>query len=154
MRVLTHQTLIGVRASDRLERTTVSRFDPKKFGRKLRAAREELGITQEELKKRSVIKDFDEVGISIPYISMLERGEAKGPPTGEYLEKFSRALNIDINVVKEWANIVPAPDWSATLKAIEADRNLTEEQREIISRLYLQLVPQRKPPRKDSRASA
>lgn len=118
------------------------KFSPKSFGRQLRNAREELGITQEEMSARSRVGD-DTKGISEPYISLLERGLQEGRPTDEYLTKIARALGKDELEVKAWAGITPHPDWSTTLRAIELDRNLTRADKDLISAIYLRIAPPR-----------
>jgi hypothetical protein len=60
------------------------------------------------------------------------------------LESLAWGLKQDPNVVRQWAGIEPAPDWSPTLKAIEADPNLSAPDKELITHIYFRLAPSRK----------
>lgn len=123
----------------------MSTFDPREFGRRLRAAREEQGLTQQELSIRSasVGSDTGEVRISTPYISALERFERKSRPSDPYLDAIARGLrHKDSYTVREWAGIERDPDWSVTLKAIARDQALSKQDRELFKRFYLRLVGQ------------
>ena len=120
----------------------MSAFDAKKFAKHLRSAREELGITQAELGARTGAPHLR--AVSVPYISALERAMQKGRPSDPFLVALAWGLKKDPNELREWAGIEPAPDWSPTLKAIKADRNLSEEDQELISDIYLRLAPSRR----------
>lgn len=122
----------------------VSTFDPKDFGRKLRAAREELEITQEELSRRSVPLDGVEGRpISTPYISVLERGARYTRPTLAYLDAIARGLrHKDSSVVYEWAGVDRDPDYSTLLNSIRNDHTLMPGDRKLIEAIYLRLVGQ------------
>lgn len=117
----------------------MSRFDAKHFANRLRAAREEKGFSQRELADRSSPEHLR--GISVPYISLLERAGQDARPGDEYLESLAWGLQLDTSVLRDWAGIEPAPDWSTTLKAIEQDRNLTEPDKALFKEFYLRLVP-------------
>lgn len=139
-----HQLSHTLRSSasiDRRKERNVSAFDARKFARHLRAAREEAGLTQPELAKRSSPSHLR--GVSTPYISLLERAIQDGRPGDAILESLAWGLQRDIAEIRSWAGILPAPDWSTTLKAIEQDRNLSESDKELISDIYLRLVPPR-----------
>lgn len=121
----------------------MSTFDPKSFGRKLRAAREELQLTQVELSMRSAGHEDTTDRISAPYISMLERAERDNRPSEQMLAAISRGLrHTDPWIVREWAGMQRAPDTTATLRAINGDPGLIADDREILSKLYLRLTGQ------------
>lgn len=118
-------------------------FDPKAFGSKLRAAREELELTQTEMSRRSVRLDDPTDRISTPYISALERGERNHRPSEQILAAIARGLrHSDAYTVREWAGIERDPDWSTTLRALKVDRALSPKDRELLSHLYLRLAGQ------------
>lgn len=123
----------------------VSTFDPKEFGRKLRAAREELGLTQQELSVRSVsIGELEgTTRISTPYISALERFERTTRPSDPYLEALARGLrHKDSWTVREWAGIERDPDWAKTPRTIRNDKALTKVDQDLLVRVYYRLVGQ------------
>lgn len=63
-----------------------------KFAENLRAKRENLGLTAEELANR--------VHVSRSYITLLENG--KRLPGKTLLPKIARALKLEKNVIVEW----------------------------------------------------
>lgn len=63
-----------------------------KFAENLRAKRESLGLTAEELANR--------VHVSRSYITLLENG--KRLPGKTLLPKIARALKLEKNVIVEW----------------------------------------------------
>lgn len=63
-----------------------------KFAESLRAKRESLGLTAEELANR--------VHVSRSYITLLENG--KRLPGKTLLPKIARALKLEKNVIVEW----------------------------------------------------
>ena len=122
----------------------MSTFDPKAFGRKLRAAREEAELTQGELSQRStVVGDGTQQRISVAYISALEVGRSKSRPSHAYLDAIARGLrHKDSWTVYEWAGIEKDPDWSTTLRAISRDPNLTPQRRKLMQDIYLIMAGQ------------
>jgi transcriptional regulator with XRE-family HTH domain len=65
-----------------------------KFGENIRAARKELGLSQEEL--------ADKAGLHRTYIGMIERGEKN--ITLINIEKISKALNIKLTILMDFSN--------------------------------------------------
>lgn len=120
----------------------MSKFEPKSFGRKLRAAREELDITQTELSVRSAqVGDPDSVRISVPYISALETFRQESRPTHEYLDAIARGLgHKDSYTVYEWAGVERPPDWSPFLKAIDREERISPADRKLLKQLFNRFV--------------
>jgi transcriptional regulator with XRE-family HTH domain len=56
-----------------------------KFGKMVKNAREDIGLTQEELAKK--------VGIHVSYLSRIERG-SENNPTKEVLENLGKLLKL------------------------------------------------------------
>ena len=120
----------------------MSAFNAKEFARHLRDARQEMGLTQKEFAARCSPEHL--TGISVPYISLLERGQQDARPSVPFLESIAWGLRRDISEVREWAGVEPAPDWSSTLQAIAKDRNLSEPDKQLFSDFYLRIVPPRR----------
>ena len=57
----------------------------KLFGERLKARRQELGLTQAQL--------FEQTGITSPYISAIERGKAN--PTLDMIVKLAEAVGLE-----------------------------------------------------------
>ena len=124
-------------------RSRLSTFDPKSFGRKLRAAREEAELTQTELSLRSANPLDPSDRISTPYISALERGERDSRPSDPMLSALARGLrHKDAWTVRDWAGIEKDPDWATTPHAIRSDRNLNPGDQDLMIRFYYRLVGQ------------
>ena len=79
---------------------------PVQLGKRLRARRAELGLTLGQVADRS--------GISLPYISNLERG--RGNPTLEALTKLAEALEVPLSGL--WG---AAPDGAEAVQMVFAD---------------------------------
>lgn len=119
----------------------MSKFDPHSFGRKLRAAREELELTQAEMSLRSISTRDPSDRISSPYISTLERGERSTRPSEPMLDAISRGLGHDDPwIVREWAGLERAPDHTTTLRAIANDRSLRPKDRRLFTELYMRFT--------------
>jgi transcriptional regulator with XRE-family HTH domain len=120
----------------------LSVFDPKRFGRELRNAREQLDLTQREMTVRSrTDPDDPATGISLPYWSALERMERTTRPSEFYLDAISRALrHSDLWIVRGWAGLERMPDYSTTLRAINRDQALTDGDKVLFRNLYLRLA--------------
>jgi len=121
----------------------VSTFDPKQFGRKLRAAREELDLTQQELSIRSAHPENPEDKISAPYISALENFSRTARPSEPMLDAIARALrHKDSWTVRGWAGVEQDPDWAKTPRVIRSDSALPKSDQELLIRIYYRLVGQ------------
>ena len=71
------------------------------LGEIIRRRREELGLTQDQV---SVI-----AGISKPYLSNVETGRAKNPPTDGVLESLAEALQIEPAELLRFAHLARTP---------------------------------------------
>lgn len=122
----------------------MSTFDPKSFGRKLRAAREALELTQQELAARSAsLGDPDGTTISTPYISALERFERTTRPSDPMLDAMARGLgHQDSYEVREWAGMARASDWTPLLRAINTDKSLHAKDKKLLTEIVYRLVGQ------------
>jgi len=69
-----------------LRRGTVKRDLAKEFGHALRQLRQARRFTQEALSERAEI--------SVEYLSRIERGLHKSPPSWRILERLGRALGV------------------------------------------------------------
>ena len=121
----------------------MSKFDPRRFGRELRAAREELELTQQQLSIQSAHPENPSDRISAPYISALERFERASRPSEPMLDAVARGLrHKDSWTVREWAGIEKDPDWAKTVRAIRTDGALTKPDQELLIRVYYRFVGQ------------
>jgi transcriptional regulator with XRE-family HTH domain len=95
---------------------------------------------QRELRRMSVRKLAEVVGISNPYLSQIERGLRA--PSDRVVEATARALEMTSDDLYEMAGIVPADEVtpSAVEAAIEADPALTPRQRRVLLDVYDALV--------------
>lgn len=132
----------GNAQSNRRKRHRVSQFDPKAFGRRLRAAREELELTQTEMEQRSHAPGIPGSGISVPYISKLERFEQDSRPSDDRLQAIARALgHRDAWTVREWAGIERSPGTSV-IETIRHDEALSPPDRTLMIKIYERLLAQ------------
>ena len=115
-------------------------FDPKAFARALRTAREERELSQRELSQRSVAADDPADRISEPYISVLERAQQEGRPSDKMLDAIARGLHIDTWEVRGWAGIERAPAWATTLRAIQDDPALSDDDKVLFESIYRRMV--------------
>jgi len=75
-------------------------------------------------------------GISNPYLSQIERGLRH--PSAEILQQIARALRISAETLYVQAGILDRPDGDTDLaRHIFADHHLTEDQRQVLLRIYL-----------------
>jgi transcriptional regulator with XRE-family HTH domain len=91
---------------------------------------------QRELRRMSVRRLAEVVGISNPYLSQIERGLRA--PSDRVVEATARALELTAGDLYEMAGIVPADEAtpSAVEAAIEADPALTPRQRRVLLDVY------------------
>lgn len=120
--------------------TNMRQFDPKAFARALRTAREDRELSQRELSQRSVAADDPADRISEPYISVLERAQQDGRPSEKMLDAIARGLHIDIWDVRGWAGIERAPAWATTLRAIQDDPALSDDDKVLFEAIYRRMV--------------
>jgi transcriptional regulator with XRE-family HTH domain len=73
-----------------------------KIGEFIKNRRDELGMSYRELERAS--------GVSKTYISFIEKGRTKNPPTPEKLAKLAPALRVNYNKLMELANYITPPD--------------------------------------------
>lgn len=71
------------------------------LGKLIRGRREELGLTQDQVAPR--------VGISKPYLSNIETGRVRNPPTDGVLEKLEQVLEFPEGALMKMAHIVRTP---------------------------------------------
>lgn len=119
----------------------VSTFEPKRFARLLRNAREELELRQVDIANRSGNPaDPDARSITHGYISQLETARRTSPPSERMLEAIARGLgHKDSYTVKEWAGFTVPPDWSKLMRAIDGERHLAAEDKKILKLLVARL---------------
>ena len=68
------------------------------LGQIIRKKREELKLTLDEVSRR--------VGFSKPYLSTIETGKVKNPPSDELLTKLERTLDFESGLLLHLAHIV------------------------------------------------
>ncbi len=108
---------------------------------------------QRELRRLSVRKFAEIVGISNPYLSQIERGLRA--PSDRVIEAMARSLEMTADDLYAMADIVPLDEStpSAVAEAIDADPALTPRARRVLLDVYDALVlagpvlGQRRPPR-------
>jgi len=95
---------------------------------------------QRELRRLSVRRFAEIVGISNPYLSQIERGLRA--PSDRVIEAMARSLEMSADDLYEMAGIVPLDEAapSAVAEAIEADPALTPRQRRVLLDVYDALV--------------
>ncbi len=72
-----------------------------KLGKLIRKQRESLGLTQDQVAARA--------GISKPYLSNIETGRAKNPPSNQVLDKLERSLEFESGALRRRADIDRTP---------------------------------------------
>ncbi len=93
--------------------------------------REQRGSARLSLRRLSEL-----AGISNPYLSQIERGLRR--PSAEILQQIAKALRISAETLYVQAGILEPPDGSPDLtRAIMADQNISEEQKQALVRIYL-----------------
>jgi phage repressor protein C with HTH and peptisase S24 domain len=71
------------------------------LGELIRQQRERLALTQDQVAARA--------GISKPYLSNIETGKAKNPPTDGVLERLELGLGFGLNVLRRLAHLERTP---------------------------------------------
>jgi transcriptional regulator with XRE-family HTH domain len=78
----------------------------------------------------------DLAGVSNPYLSQIERGLRR--PSAEILQQIAKALRISAETLYIRAGILEARALNGDLaEAIDADPELTEDQKQTLLRIYL-----------------
>lgn len=72
-----------------------------RLGQTIRTRRKELGLTQDQVAARA--------GISKPYLSNIETGKAKNPPTDGVLRRLERVLQFQAGELTRTAHLVITP---------------------------------------------
>lgn len=96
---------------------------------------------QRELTELSMRQFADLAGISNPYLSQIERGLRA--PSERVLEGIATALKVSADTLLEQAGLSPrdeAPENTAVLDAIAADKRLTSRQRAALREVYQAFV--------------
>jgi transcriptional regulator with XRE-family HTH domain len=95
---------------------------------------------QRELRRLSVRRFAEIVGISNPYLSQIERGLRA--PSARVIEAMARSLEMSADDLYEMADIVPLDETtpSAVKEAIDADPALTPRARRALLDVYDALV--------------
>ena len=95
------------------------------LGRIIRNKREELSLTLDEVSRR--------VGFSKPYLSTIETGKVKNPPSDELLKKLERSLGFEPGLLLHIAHMERMP--SDIRQAYESQEAENEKLRKFIKRL-------------------
>lgn len=98
------------------------------LGETIRKKRKQLGLTLDELSKR--------VGFSKPYISTIETGKAKYPPSDGLLLELEKALKFDKNYLVQIAHIESMP--VDVRKQFQAAQNENQKLKEIVRQIINQ----------------
>ena len=99
----------------------------------------ELGQFIQDQRRRahlSVRRLADLSGISNPYLSQIEHGLRK--PSAEILQQLAKALSISADTLYERAGIIDptSPPRSSVIESIQADADLTDEQKASLVQVY------------------
>ena len=76
----------------------------------------------------------DQVGVSNPYLSQIERGLRK--PSAEILQQIARALEISSETLYVRAGILEEREGADLVAEIRRDPDLSEEQKKTLIRIY------------------
>jgi transcriptional regulator with XRE-family HTH domain len=87
----------------------------------------------------------EQVGISNPYLSQIERGLRA--PSEQVVRSIANALHVPIDTLYEQAGVVRNNGPSAVVDAIRADGRLTARQRQALVEVYEAFVAARGRPR-------
>jgi transcriptional regulator with XRE-family HTH domain len=95
---------------------------------------------QRELRRLSVRRFAEIVGISNPYLSQIERGLRA--PSDRVIEAMARSLEMSADDLYQMADVAPLDDTapSAVAEAINADPALTPRARRVLLDVYDALV--------------
>ena len=93
---------------------------------------------QREAAALSLRKLADKAGISNPYLSQIERGLRK--PSAEILKSLADGLQISAETLYTQAGLLDGDRVSAVETAIEADHDLTDEQKTQLLSLYREMT--------------
>ena len=78
----------------------------------------------------------DLAGISNPYLSQIERGLRR--PSAEILQQIAKALRISAETLYVQAGILDPPsDEPDVARVVFSDHNLTEDQKQVLVKVYL-----------------
>ena len=84
-------------------------------------------------------------GVSNPYLSQIERGLRR--PSAEILQQIAKALRISAETLYVQAGILERPDGETDLaRYILSDRHLSEDQKQVLLRIYLSFRHENDPP--------
>ena len=101
--------------------------------------REQRGTARLSLRRLSEL-----AGISNPYLSQIERGLRR--PSAEILQQIARALRISAETLYVQAGILEPPGEAPDLgRQILADPHLSEEQKQVLVRIYLSFRREQEP---------
>ncbi|HEV2361721.1 MAG TPA: helix-turn-helix transcriptional regulator [Acidimicrobiales bacterium] len=97
-------------------------------------------IRQQRSTARLSLRRLSELaGISNPYLSQIERGLRK--PSADILQQIAKALRISAETLYVRAGILEARgDEGGLVRHILAEPGLTEEQRQVLVRIYLSFL--------------
>ncbi len=95
------------------------------LGQIIRDKREELGLTLDEVSHK--------VGFSKPYLSTIETGKVKNPPSDELLTKLERVLKFETGLLQHMAHLERMP--SDIRQAFEAREAENEQLRHMVKRI-------------------
>jgi transcriptional regulator with XRE-family HTH domain len=73
-------------------------------------------------------------GVSIPYLSQIERGLRK--PSADILQAIAKALRISAEQLYVQAGILDLPKGGPVVDAVRADGELTERQKQVLLDVY------------------
>jgi transcriptional regulator with XRE-family HTH domain len=111
---------------------------------------------QREMAELSMRQFAEQVGISNPYLSQIERGLRE--PSERVLDAIANALRTSADMLYEQAGVIPPSrmrqDEPATVQAIRSDPDLTPRQRSALMEVYDAFTGRRRPPRRAGRGPA
>lgn len=76
----------------------------------------------------------DKTGVSNPYLSQIERGLRK--PSAEVLRQLAEALRVGTPDMFRRAGLLPSREEYNIRHAIEADQQLTDQQKQLLTGIY------------------
>jgi transcriptional regulator with XRE-family HTH domain len=103
---------------------------------------------QREMAELSMRQFAEQVGISNPYLSQIERGLRE--PSERVLEAIANSLRTSVDFLYEQAGVPPpgAEEESPTAQAIRADPHLTLRQRQAMIEVYYAFSGRPRPTRR------